>query len=247
VYFTEQSCNRLNHRIRPPLGETAQPKHLHLNMSVKYNGCLPPLFRMIIAGSSGKGKTTLIRKIIENANGILEKDFTRIILLRGVETNNEQILRKKLGANLITFDGIPHENVILPLLKGHDTDTTLLLIEDLDADACNSNLISKIFTAYSHHLGFSVILSTQNIFRPGRERLTLFRNASHLVLFSSDLDESLIRLVAQKVHTKDPQKITSLFESLTNEIHGYLSIWTNCPKELKFRSNITGEVQHVYI
>ena len=215
-------------------------------MNVTYNGCLPPLFRMIVAGSSGKGKTTLIRQIIENANGILEKDFTRIILLRGVETSNEQILRKKLGTNLITFDGIPHENVILPLLKGNNAHT-LLLIEDLDADACNSKFISKIFTAYSHHLGFSVILSTQNIFRPGRERLTLFRNASHLVLFSSDLDESLIRLVAQKVHTKDPQKITNLFESLTSDPHGYLSIWTNCPKELKFRSNLSGDIQHVYI
>jgi hypothetical protein len=211
-----------------------------------FNGCLPPLFRMVISGASSTGKSTLLGKILENRNGILEKNFTRIVYMRGVPTTNEVKWKEKFGTKLITLDGIPPENIVLPLLKNPD-ETTVLVIEDLDEQACSSPLISKIFTAYSHHLSFSVILSTQNIFRPGKERLTLIRNTTHLVLFPNNLDETVIRLVAQKVYIKDPKRIVTLFEQLTSKPYGYLSIWSNCEKELKFRSHLSEDKQHIYV
>lgn len=209
-----------------------------------YDGCLPSNFRMIVAGASSSGKSTLITKLLENKNGILDKDFERVVYLRGVPTKNEEVLKEKFGKGLLVFNGIPPKEVLLPLCSTGVK--TVLVIEDLDSEACSSPLISKIFTAYSHHNDFSVILSTQNIFRPGSERLTLIRNSTHVVLFPNNLDLTVVRYVAFRVYPENPKTVVRLFEKVTAEPYQYLSLWSGCPTELKFRSHITEEVQKVY-
>lgn len=207
-----------------------------------YNGCLPSCFRMIVSGSSATGKSTFVERLMLNENGIFESGFDRVIYLQGVETRSSKRLQERFGKRMITFNGIPPEQVLLPLCK----ERSLLVIEDLDQQACASPLISKIFTMFAHHYNFSLILSTQNIFCPGKERLTLVRNATHLVLFPNHLDFSVIRLVAQRVHPSDPKKVVELFGKLTEIPYGYLSIWGNCNPVLKFRSHLTDKVQRVY-
>ena len=209
-----------------------------------YDGCLPPVFRMIVAGASSSGKSTLISDILNNGNGILSEDFQRLIYLRSVPTKSEELFRRKFGEGFLVFDGIPPQDVLLPLCSAKPG--TVLVIEDLDAEACSSPLVSKVFTAYSHHHSFSVILSTQNIFRPGSERLTLIRNSTHIILFPNNLDLTVIRLLAQRVHPKNPKAVVDLFERVTQKPYGYLSFWSFCPPELKFRSHLTAPVQRVY-
>lgn len=209
-----------------------------------YNGCLPPVFRMIISGASSSGKSTLLGDLLENRNGVLHSDFERVIYLRGVPTKNEDRLRAKFGRNLIVFDEIPAQETILPFCDGRKR--TVLVIEDLDEQACSSPLISKFFCAYSHHKSCSIVFTTQNFFRAGRERLTLVRNATHLVLFPNNLDESVIRVLAQKVHAKNPKALVNLFDSVTREPFAHLSLWSQCPKELKFRSHINRAFHKVY-
>jgi len=211
-----------------------------------YDGRLPPVFRMIVSGASEMGKSSLICKLLENENGILHSDFTRVVYLRGVPTGSEARLQEKFGANLIIFDGIPDEQVLLPICRPKDGENIILVIEDLDEQACQSPLISKFYTAYSHHLSCSVVFSTQNFFRSGRERLNLVRNCTHLILFPINLDETVIRLIAQKIYPKNPVALVELFEQITSVPYSHLSIWTNCPKELKFRSDITKTIQKVY-
>lgn len=209
-----------------------------------FDGGLDPGFRMIISGSSATGKSTLVHNLLLNNNGLLSRPFQRIIYLRGVETKETRALQELYGDKMIVFDGIPSADVLVPLCKvGPDT---VLVIEDLDQEACSSTVVGKFFTAYAHHHGVSIILSTQNMFCPGRERLTLVRNATHLVLFPNYLDLSVIRTIAQRVYPQDPSFVVKLFEQLTREPFGYLSIWGNGHHKLKFRSHITGTVQKVY-
>jgi len=209
-----------------------------------YDGCLPNLFRMLVSGSSGTGKSSLIYKILENSNGLMENKFERIIYLQGVETQASKNLKRIYKRNIVFFNDIPPEDTLVPLCKS--TKRTVLIIEDLDQKACSSPLIAKFFSVYSHHFDISIILSTQNIFCSGKERLTLVRNATHLILFPNYLDLSVIKMLAQKVHPQDPKKVVDLFNLLTTKKHGYLSIWGNCHPALKFRSNITEKIQTVY-
>lgn len=210
-----------------------------------YDGCFPPVFRMIVSGSSSTGKSHFICELLENENGVLHSDFNKVIYLRGVPTSSETRLSKKFGSKLIVFDGIPSEDVLLPLCKGKD-ENVVLVLEDLDEQACQSPLISKFYTAYSHHLSCSLILSTQNFFRAGRERLNLIRNCTHLILFPINLDETVIKLIGQKIHPKNPRAIVQLFEDITAQPYAHLAVWANCPRELKFRADTTKSVQKIY-
>lgn len=210
-----------------------------------YDGCLPLNFKMLVSGSSSTGKSTFVSNILANDNGLMEFSFEKVVYLQGVETLASKALQSKYGKNMIAFKGIPKEDVLLPLCKNEER--TVLIIEDLDELAYESSLVSKIFKAYSHHLGFSVIMSTQNMFCAGKERLTLVRNATHLVLFPNYLDLTVVRLVAQRVHPENPKALVRLFDSLVSRPYGYLSVWGNCQKELRFRAKITdGPLQEVY-
>lgn len=210
-----------------------------------YDARLPPVFRMLVQGNSGSGKSSLLLDILENRNGILHADFDKVIYIRGVETPHEYRLRNRFGENLFVFNSIPKKEVLIPLCKTEEN--TILIIEDLDDEAFSSGLVAKFYTAFSHHYCTSCFISSQNIFRSGQEKQTLFRNSTHLVIFKSDLDQSLIRLLSRKVYPKNPRALVALFDDLTQEPFSYLSIWSDCPPELKFRTDITKECQRVFV
>ena len=211
-----------------------------------YDGRLPEVFRMVISGSSSTGKSHYIEELLQNHHGLLHKDFDKIIYLRGVETEKDKKLIKNFGDKIEIIDGIPKEETLTTLCDNNGKENYVLVIEDLDDEVSKSALISKFFTAYSHHLHCSVIYTTQNFFKNGVERLSIIRNATHLVLFNINLDETVIRLIAQKIHPKNPKAVIDLYEEITSEPYQHLAIFTNCEKELKFRSNTTDEIQKIY-
>ena len=216
-------------------------------MSEIYNGQFPPIFRMIVCGSSNVGKSSLVCKIIENRYGVLQKNFERLIYFRSIPTQQEKFLRQYFGGNMIIYDGIPDQQELLPILQDNKKNT-LLLIEDLDVDAFNSPFISRIYKVLSHHLKFSVIITTQNYFGSGKEKLTLIRNSTHIIIFGNDLDHSIIRNLASKLHPEKPKAFINLFNDVTSkEPYSYLSVFSNCHGNLRFRSDITENIQKIYL
>lgn len=210
-----------------------------------WNGQLSPNFRMIITGASSCGKSSLLVQLLENENGILSADFERVIYLRGVETANETRLRERFSNNLLVFDGIPKEDVLLPLCRSREN--TVLVLEDLEAEVANSQLVANIFSKYSHHYSFSVVAVLQNCFRTGSQRINLLRNCTNIVVFPNNLDQTVIRLLAQRIYPKNPRQLVDLFDRVTSEPYCHLSFWANCPRQLRFRSHLDRNIQRVYI
>ena len=212
-----------------------------------YNGQLPSIFRILLCGSSMSGKSSVAHKIIANRNGLLEKKFERLIYLRNIETEGESFLRNYFGHNMIVFDGIPSQEELLPILQDNSKNT-LLFIEDLDSSAFNSNFISRIYKVLSHHLRFSVMITTQNCFSAGKEKLTLIRNSTHILIFGNDLDHSIIRSLASRLHPEKPKAFINLFNDVTSkEPFSYVSVWSNCNSNLRFRSHISESIQKIYL
>lgn len=217
-----------------------------MNEKKIYDGCLPNIFRMVVSGSSSTGKSQYIHDLLENKYGILRSDFDKIVYLRGVQTEKDTELRVKFGSKLIIFDGIPEEEILLNVCENKKEIRQVLVIEDLDDEVSKSPVISKFFTAYSHHLKCSIIYTTQNFFKNGTERLSIMRNSTHLILFNINLDETVIRLISQKIYPKNPKTLVELYEKVTSEPYNHLGIFTNCEKELKFRSDTNKIVQKIY-
>lgn len=210
-----------------------------------YDGRLPKIFRMLCSGASGSGKSSLLRGIIKNTYGILTQNFERLIYLRGIATTDDYKFEEQFGSNLIVFDGIPSPEELLPLLEESQNVYSLVLAEDLDTEIFESSLIFQLIKKYSHHWGFSFMATCHNFFGSGKHRLSLIRNLTHFIIFPNELDSSIIRTLAQRVHPAAPKKFVHMFDRVTSQPFGYLSVWSNCGSELRFRSDITEPVQKV--
>lgn len=217
-----------------------------MNKSKIYNGGLPKIFRMVVSGSSSTGKSHYVQDLLENKNGILHANLDKIVYLRGVETEKDKKMRAKFGSKIKVFEGIPSEEILLKACENKEKKNQVLVLEDLDDEVSKSPVIAKFFSAYSHHLQCSIIYTTQNFFKNGPERLSIMRNSTHLILFNINLDETVIRLIAQKIYPKNPSTLVELYEKITAQPFNHLAIFTSCDKELKFRSDTNKTVQTIY-
>lgn len=212
-------------------------------MEETYNGCLSKQYRCLISGSSSTGKSTLIQKLMINDNKLYPHDYDNIIYCHGVQTKALKSLQRYFGKVLQLFDHIPGNLVELCGRKEHN----LLVLDDLDEAAFSNSDVASCFTKWSHHYNFNIILSTQNIFTHGSSRLTLLRNATHLILFPNYLDNTVPRLIAQKVLPGKTGVFLEIYQRAINNPYGYLAIFGTGPKILQFRTNISCPVQKIFV
>jgi GTPase SAR1 family protein len=208
-----------------------------------YDGTMSENFRCIVSGSSGCGKSTLIQKLMINQNGLYPHDFDNIVYCYGVKTKDLKILEEHFGEVIQFFDHIP-DNLIEVCSKGKHN---LCILEDLDEESFSSPQIALAFTRWSHHHQFCLLLSTQNLFSSGSKRLTLMRNATHVILFPNYLDHSVPRLLAQRILPTKPQIFLQIYDHATRQPYGYLAIFGTGPRTLQFRSEITCPTQKVFL
>jgi len=235
-----QNFNRF---VSSLVGTMVEGALLKKKMDQIYDGSLSEQFRCIISGASSTGKSTLMEKLMINQNRIYPYEFENIIFLYGVETASLANLKKYFGKKLQAFDHIPENLPELCSRKNHN----LLVLDDLDDAAFSSETIAFCFTKWSHHKNFCILVSTQNIFSGGTKRLTLIRNATHIILFPNYLDNTVPRLIAQKVLPGKTQAFMKIYEKATSTPYGYLAIFGNSPNILKFRTDITCPVQKIFI
>lgn len=207
-----------------------------------YDGTLSIPFRMVLSGSSGCGKSFLIHKLMINDNGLYPHQFDNIVYCYGVKTEAMKSLEKHFKEILNFHEGIPGDLIGICSKGEHN----LCVLDDLDEESFSSKDIAMAFTRWSHHHNFSIILSTQNMFSNGTKRLTLIRNATHIVLFPNYLDQTVPRLLAQKIFPSNPQEFLKIYNKATSVPRGYLAVFGNGPRELQFRTDITCPVQRIF-
>lgn len=210
-----------------------------------FDGCFSENYKCLLSGSSCTGKSTLIFKLMINKNRIYPHHYENIVYCHGVKTAALQNLKDYFGDKIEFYDHIP-EN--LPQLCSRRKQN-LLVLDDLDIEAFSNPMVASCFTKYSHHLGFNVLLSTQDIFAggSGSKRLTLLRNCTHVILFKNYLDNTVPRLIAQKVVPGKTDLFMNIFERATTSPYGYLAIFGVGSRKLRFRTDITCPVQKIFV
>lgn len=186
--------------IRIELYETSlKPidKKLHLipkNLPSPKNGS----FRWCLIGSSGSGKTSLIKNILFNKSWGYNKYFDECYLFLGSEDDRKEfeLLSKAYGMTdklLITGDFNEDElnNIYNEIEKDNNNRTkdfsrVLMIFDDMITDRICKNgasgIINKIFIK-GRHANISAIISSQKYhLLPNNIRLL---NCSHLTVFSS--------------------------------------------------------------
>lgn len=152
--------------------------------------------KIIIAGPSMVGKSTLISKFIQYREQMFTNRFYRIIFCGPQEesmvagkTKTYYNNLKEMCPDIEFVKGIPKTedlNIV------EDNMHKLLLIDDLGADAYNSDEIYEIFCRKSHHQNITVILVTQSYFLPSKYGTSLHRNANYKIFFYDPGDKNYL-------------------------------------------------------
>ena len=121
----------------------------------------------------------------------------------------------------------------------------LLVLDDMVEQASASPDIRSIFTE-GRHTGFSIILTSQNLFHPGRYAVTIRRNAVFTMLWESVMDRQQVRNFFQRQLPLRWRELLRFYDDATRQPYGYLFI-DRRTQLLRYRTNMTGRHQTVYV
>ena len=208
----------------------------------KFDARLQTPFSLIIAGPSSCGKTSFVINLLKNNRRVVSNPFDYILWFYGESFPRDEYFQNQP----ITFhQGLPDsfDSLINPSKRG------LAIFDDLMAECGNSKLITEFFTKRTHHENVSVIFITQNLYSEGKERKNFAKNATYLCVFNSPLDQTVGFSLARSLMPHNHRCFVNIFSHAVTKAHGYLFIdgHQESPKAAMFRSDMFGDVQHVYI
>ena len=117
-----------------------------------------------------------------------------------------------------------------------------LVLDDLMF--ANSEFLSKIYSVYSHHFHFSVLMTVQNLFHKGLREISL--NAQIMVLFKSCRDVNQIAQFLRQIYPKTYKNALEPYKKAVFFERGYLVINLRCEthNNQRLRSGIFPEDTH---
>lgn len=190
-------------------------------------------FTMIVAGPTGSGKSTWIKRLCDLSNNVSLNPPKKIIYFYG-----EYQPLFSTFKNVEFIHGLQERQ-----LENLENEPTWIIIDDLMTESSNSSVISDLFTKGSHHRNVSVIFMVQNFFTKGKEMRNISLNCHYLVLFKNPRNKSLATDLARQMYPDKIKKFQSVFNDATSKPYTYLfvDLKPNTPEELRLSTNILGE------
>lgn len=169
-------------------------------------------FTMIISGPTQAGKSTFVRRLIENAQQMIDVPPGKILYCHKG--------RAPVDLPLVsTHRGVPSPN----LLEGN-CGPALVILDDLMSEINGD--AAELFTRLSHHEDISVIMINQNLFPRGPHARTISLNAQYIVVFKNPRDVGQFSHLARQMYggSKKGDFAIDAFNQATLKAHGYLFV-----------------------
>ena len=184
-----------------------------------------------ISGPSQSGKSTLVEKIVKS------KDFIF----------TEPIKTVQWFCAFIPKERIPNVEYSISIPTSHDIKSnSLVIIDDYMSEVANSSEFTNLLTKGVHHLPFTLIYITQNIFQKGSDSKTRRLNTNYLILFKNPHDKLQIDYLGRQMFPRDKDFLASVFDHVTvTEPYSYILIdcHQSTPDEIRVRSNIIDDIK----
>lgn len=180
-----------------------------------HSGVLFPFyapFRLIVAGPSESGKTTFVKRLLDEHKLMVKPPPTIIKWFF-----NEYQSWFDNYARFVHFQkGMPDSKSL------GNISNQLIVIDDLFQDASKDTV--NLFTVASHHKNISIIFITQNFFQKGGHQRSITLNASHVAFFKNPRDRMQIYYLAKQMYPKNAQFLIKAYEDATISPYSYLLI-----------------------
>ena len=174
-------------------------------------------FTSLIAGSTQSGKSTLIRKIIEFNQILIDPKPTKIWYCYSTWQKDFQQLK-------ITSPTIEFHQGIMDFDPIDPQDVNLVVLDDLMASCIKDETVLNLFVNGSHHKNISVFFITQNLFNQGKHCRTISLNSHYIILLNNPRDRSQITNLGRQIYRKNAKFINEVYEDATKTKYGYLFI-----------------------
>lgn len=148
----------------------------------------------ICAGSTGLGKTTYVKRILENASEMFTLPPQRIYYCYSIWQNAFDEMKKTVP-NISFQQDLPDESDFLADKNVH----TLWIIDDKMDEVADCKLMQKIFTVLSHHTLTSVIFVLQNLYQKGKMMRSISLNSHVFFIFKNARDSLQIQTLARQM------------------------------------------------
>ena len=170
-------------------------------------------FRIIVGGSSGSGKTTFLKKLVDRNH--FSSPFDKIVYLypdylMESPVEFDQIVHYKPGlADLEYFTSLPQN--------------TLIIYDDMMNECGNSKEIMQLFSVVARKRNLSIIFIVQNMFDQTKQFRNIKLNATGFVLFKF---HTAIDVLKRSLRDVGVQKLlpNRLLETIYKQRYSYIFI-----------------------
>lgn len=166
---------------------------------------------IVLAGSSGSGKTTFVQTLLAKRNEMFDKKFEKILWCYGEPAAKPDI------EGIDYYHGVP-ENIENPG-PGH----MLIIFDDLMTD-CYTKQICNLFTRGSHHQLISCLLLNQVLFYKSALSRTISLNTKYLICFKSPRDKRQFEYLARQMYPQNSKELVRVFNEATSQSFSHFVI-----------------------
>lgn len=185
----------------------------------------------MVAGSTGSGKTRLVREILHHFDKISNLNRPiRVIWCYGMYQELYRVPIDGAVANVTYVKGFPET-----------TDSCdVLVLDDLQSTAGDDKRLADLFTRYSHHRNVSVFFVVQNLFLQSKHMRTVSLNSHYLILLSSRRDRGQVSRLATQLFPGETKYFLSAYKSALSRDYGYIVIdlTPTTREEYRLKTNI---------
>lgn len=202
----------------------------------------------LISGQSGSGKSRFIYKILKNKDVMFGQDEPKAIrYYYGIWQSLYDKMKEEIDG--ITFhQNLPTEEEVLEFTSSDQH--TVIVIDDLQDQACNSSVVELLFTRISHHRHCTCFYLLQNAFIQGSKQITIGLNAQYICIHRSPRSIGQLNLINRQIFTNSKHILADAYSDvMKRDNFGYILIdlTPHCPDELRIRTRIfPGEQTIVY-
>ena len=184
-------------------------------------------FTLIINGSSSCGKTSVVEKLLLNADECLTESPTEIVWAYAEHTADRERFERLRHLPISFRVGFPAEEIDRNTLFS-SSGPKLLVLDDIVTELTGNRSLFSLFNVLSHHQNISVVVTVQNLVgvTPVQKSClnTLLRSCSYLVTFANRRTLPVAYQIARTYFPGQSQKVLAPFAQLINQPYQYLVI-----------------------
>lgn len=167
---------------------------------------------MLLIGMSNSGKSSYVRKLLEQSEKVFTEKFSRILYFYNIYQRLFDEMEKSIP-NITFLQGLPGRTDIeaWAVREKH----LVLVFDDLYFELINSKDMTDLTIMLCHHMNISCIMTSHNIFMSSKFSKTITTNIHYILLFTLQNRLQLSTLGTQLFcHKKKSRNFVSVYDSV---------------------------------